>query len=606
MAWEGEAPKEEVKATSGWEGEAPNNNWDVTTLESPKPQASLLERLSMRGRNIGKIFTQSPPEGQVDKVVANAERTLNLGGQIAGGVNDVIGSVVSPVVNNIQKLASANVPTPDWNPVPQMMSKAYESVQSLKKEYPRATENIGAAGNIASLLPIGAGSKRIAENTPYLKETVGEIAGGIEKHVAKTVEQEAIDLIRPDFSIMSKQERINAAKKGTVEKSSIFKNREITVTNRDKEIAKSVEDVVSKKADPSENIAAIRDKIIRAEEPKTTLLEQSGVTVNKNDLANRLSQAKKNSEVVFGTDKTLESAYDSVVTEFMKLYKNEPDTLAGVLNARKKLDDVIERKFGFDKLEGDNVRKNALKDVRMAANDFIAESLPEGNPFKSYLKEQSNMYRGIDRIAEKIGQSSELGVLKRVTNMMRRHPYLTAEAGASLGVAGHAIGIGGALGSTIVGIVSNPVAIAGLLTYGTYRIGKMIVTSKDVQTGLASFLRGAEKSLTGQEYRAVDNLIKALGPAPTEGYTVTPRPMIGRGFGAYDPTPKPQFITQGQLPPHNFTQAELAIQKLREAKLKGNFPSEELPNSNILFKEEYPYVQPKTIYPRSKVTVRGR
>ena len=358
-----------------------------------------------------------------------AAQPLNVVGQAAGFVGDVIGQSISSAVQTItpdsaqdyikskmQSILSTNLGKAGLNAL-QKGGKIYEK---FKADHPDMASNLEATANILMVLPGGAAKKGAQEaGEGILKQATKKGVEIVEGRLEKQKFQETLDMVKPELSILSKKQREGMLTSGRVEKPSVFKKAEVKVNKQDIEIANSVNGIVEKGKNPIENIDKIRTEIGKVAEQTAALPKELDKPLNAqemNGLIKRFEQAKEESSVIFASDKTLENSYDSIGQEFAKLVGEKPPTLSNLLEARKKLDQVIKQKFSnvFSKFSGDNVKANAIKDIRMAVNDFIADSLPEGNQFKALLKKQSNMYRAMDRIAEKSAPKLDQSSVQRI------------------------------------------------------------------------------------------------------------------------------------------------------------------------------------------------
>jgi len=185
-----------------------------------------------------------------------------------------------------------------------------------------------------------------------------------------------------------------------------------------------------------------------------------------------------------------------------ELKKTGANKISNVLQARKNFDKIIEEKFPniFDKMSGDNLRANAVRDVRKLSNDFVAEKLPDGDPMKAVLQRQSLMFDAIDNIAANNASRVGKGLIERISSSIRNNPLSSV------------IGVG-AVGLSLpvaLGIITNPIALGTLLTYGTYRVGKKIITSEGLRKGLSEFLLKAGKTLNPEGKKAIQELDDAL------------------------------------------------------------------------------------------------
>lgn len=258
---------------------------------------------------------------------------------------------------------------------------------------------LGTVGRAALEVPL-AGAEALG---------VGKAAGALRN---KRLASQAIKKTAP---VLNKAQEQIAKQAGRVYKS-FFGKVKLTPSPRDIETAKTVEKLITS-GDPFKNIERVRTAIAKTDNTIQQGIKKNNVPVYKNRLRIALLQAKEESRVVFGSDKMLESAYDSVVDEMMR-QADKADDLSKLFQARKNFDSVIKQKFPklFSNLTSDAPRTNAVLDVRRAANDFIANHLPKDSIFRTLLHKENLMFEAIRNIAArspKIGTSAVGRFLKK-------------------------------------------------------------------------------------------------------------------------------------------------------------------------------------------------
>jgi hypothetical protein len=484
-------------------------------------QKSFLREASAKARNsIAKELSPRGDESLGQSIVAAPRRAFNVIGDMAGGVTDIaMGGAkaayhaITPKAMNesINKTVGGAV-NQGIQAIPSGIRKPIGDVLSNRE--------VGSALNIAAILPIGKAGKMGTEAvSPMVGKAAGKAAGALEKNLSEQVSQDTLNMVKRDFSTMSKGANGGQAKAAashlTEKKPGFFQPTTLKTTKQDIEIAKSVEGVVDPKAHVSQNVDAIYKKIGELAEQTQSLPAQSDKALNSGKLNEVLSAAKEESNVVFAGEATKEATYNQTVKAFTDLLAKKPQTLSSVLQARKDFDKLMNDKFpGWaSKFQGDNVRANAIYDVRKAANDFVAGELPEGNQFKYLLKQQSNMYRASERISVNAGAAGAIDPSKfqKLTSVMRKHPWVTAEAAAAAGAAGGLSAMAHyGFGSGLVNTITSPAALSALALYGTYKIGKTVLTSQAVKKSLIKFLRTTETKLSPAEQKAVANTISFL------------------------------------------------------------------------------------------------
>lgn len=483
------------------------------------PQATLSQDLEGRAKEVGKRMRPEESEAAISgQEVAGGYNVL---GQTAGAINDIAGHVVSAITpefvkKGIQAVASAPMGTPETGEEQGVSiadaQKAFnDKFGELEKSHPELADYIKSTGNIAVLASMFyPGAKAGEALTPEaLAKTAGKAATSVEKRLAGQVETEAVDVIRHDLEKMTKTQKQALDKAGGV---TMEGNKPVAkVTEFDKQIAKSVEDVVNPRENPQVNIDNIRTKIGKTAEETEKLPKRFDQLYSPSELEPYLQRTKEDTSIMFAGEPTIERAYDSVIDKFKEILATKDNTLSGAFQARKDLDKFIKEKFGvsvFDKEPKDMPRANALKDVRMAVNDYIAGTLPDGDKFKNLLKEQSNMYRAIDRIVSNRDYVNS-GRFYRLTQIIKKHPWLAAEAAAGMAGGGlMSMGVGG----TIVKVLTNPVILGGIAAYGGMLVGKHYITARGLKEGLINFSRATERILKPQEKLQIQNIILQLPP----------------------------------------------------------------------------------------------
>lgn len=270
---------------------------------------------------------------------------------------------------------------------------------------------------------------------------LGAVGGGIAGRVnsAKLVRENFVkDYVSPKLTTKVKAEILE---QGRLEEPGFFKKATVEASKRDANLASAVEDVVSPKNSLGENIASIRTKISNTNEGVKAYIKENKVPFNTNQLRKKLNDSKEESKLIFASDTNAEKTYDAVIDEFMKHVETK-DT-AGLFEARQTVDKIPAIKKLLDSQGlGENVKRQIVLNVRRAANDYIAELLPAGNPYKKLMQQESYMIEALGNISEK--NASIIGKNK-LQLLTEEYPILKWFVGGLAGAAG--IGVG----STIIG-----------------------------------------------------------------------------------------------------------------------------------------------------------
>lgn len=275
--------------------------------------------------------------------------------------------------------------------------------------------------------------------------TIGGISGAITGRadkVAQTKHDFILDLVseKPTTKVSEQ-----AIREGRATEPSLFGKSKIIPSTKDYRLADAVDEVVSPKNTPFQNVDAIKQRTDEINTGVKNLIAQKKVPFNTNQLRTRLNAVKEESKLIFASDTNAENTYNAVVDEFMKNVKNK-DTL-GLFEARQTFDKIpaIKKLLQSEGL-GENVKKQIVLDVRRAANEYIASLLPANNPYRALLRQESAMIEAVGNIAEKNATTIGKNKLQILT---QKYPILKwFIGGTAAGIAG---GAGVGVGSTIIG-----------------------------------------------------------------------------------------------------------------------------------------------------------
>ena len=439
------------------------------------------------------------------------ETAIQAVGQSAGLVFDVAGEALRSIVDKIpeaikkpvKEVATSALNTPLGQAGIKALSNGVEIYNEWKKGNPRTARDLEAIVNIGMLLPTGKITGAVGKEALSTSgELAGRVATKLESGLVKQSLDEAIDIIKPTLSKVEKTQALEAGR-GIVTQKILprkFEKIALAPTKRELEMADVVSDVVSKSKNPIDNIQAIQNKIAETAKSVQEGLKENDTIFNRTQIQSVLNKAKQDSKIVFGSDKTLQNSYDSVVGEMMRQINNQPKNLSGLLQARKNFDTIIDLKFPklLNNPVGDTAKQNAVKDVRKSVNQFIADQLPEGNVFKEELKKQNLMYGAIENISKKTANNVDASAVKKAMAALRQNPLVS-------GVTGGILTYG-----ALMGMFSNPIVIGTLIGGGTIALGKSIITSKILRQSLISVLRTLEKAGKIADAGAIKYIISQL------------------------------------------------------------------------------------------------
>ena len=419
--------------------------------------------------------------------------------------------IEDPIKKKVANAAKTILGTPVNKYALEQISKGFEVWQEFKQDNPKVAKDTEAYLELLSLIPLGRGAKIAKEGAEEGAsliakeggEFLGKKAAQIEKGLAKQQVEETVDVVKK--GVLTDEARQAALQEGRV----IQKRGKTTYlpTDNDLAIAEATQGIVSPTKNAAQNVASLNDEIARVGKENLDLAKNNPAIFNDKTVRAKLTANKEEYKPLFTSEINAEKTYQATIDKFMEILAKEGNTSEGILLARQKFDNYIERTFGEKYLGGPvrNARQAAIKDVRQGANNFLAENLPEGNPLKANLQRQTNMYRAIDNIAEKASpalKEGEKSLLKRAVSALDK-VVRESPLGALLVAAGIPT-------ASFLGILTSPATLSVLALGGTYKIGKKLVTSKFFRENLAKALRAGGKVLDGEEKRLIQGVIDQI------------------------------------------------------------------------------------------------
>lgn len=412
----------------------------------PAPEQGVVSRLgedlSGRARTAAEALTQAAT-GEINPL----RGLLRVGGAAAGGVGDILGAGLSAITPDfIEKPLGAAVGDAVGagleTPVGRGLMSAYQGLD------PELRRDLEAAGNIATLVPIGKGvglaAKAGKEAIPTATRAVARTGGLAGDAARKALVNEALDIVSPKQTARVGKAAI---KGGRATPGGLFSAPGVAPDARTMRAAEAAAGIVKKNRTGIENANAVKAAIGEAAqklEKDISTLEVVPI-VQRGELDQLMGRAMKE----IGENPTMvgnaEKSAERILNKFKDFLPPGDVTAFDLLKARKKLDKWIEGLEGGSKVfdpSYESAKTIALRSIRQGANDLIAEKAPS-IPVKESLARQSALFDALENIAAKA--VPELG--KTGAEMFaKRHPMLTG-----LGKeAGRAALIGTGLGGGLV------------------------------------------------------------------------------------------------------------------------------------------------------------
>jgi hypothetical protein len=456
------------------------------------------DALSNRAENIRNIEQYAKEGTDWERMKRSPGYAIRTLGEIAGGVNDVISPLIGEAIS--RGTGYHNIPEEQRKAIADTIIQSRpvqavgKGIQYAQENYPVASQMAEDVLNIGSLLPTGA----------VFSKGAGTVAGMTGRRIEKGILDDVVKYVKKDVTKMGK-EGTEAAVAGKVTGGGHLKQIELKTTPEDVEMANLVSDVVNPRGNAYKNIDNIQDKISkRAFEVDNIVLNKDANAIKigageQDSLIPYFDKAKQNNEVVFGKDKTITDTYDSVIDLFQKERAKQADNLSGIYKARQNMDKRLREIYGPDALEKDAkgiARKVAMQDIHEQVANFISDTLPEGNQFKRLLKDEALLYKAKRHIGFNNPPVVSKNLWGKISHFAHEHPFAIA---AGLGGTGFA-----------TGMITSPAIMGALAAYGTYKVGKTVITNRMVRSGMAKALKNMEKVLTGSEKAEIKNVIKLM------------------------------------------------------------------------------------------------
>ncbi len=216
--------------------------------------------------------------------------------------------------------------------------------------------------------------------------------------------EDAVSVTKPS---LSKKENIAALERSGQPGGATVKGPlgtyEVAPSPRDLKVAASVQDVVSPKASPIDNIVAVNNKIENvAENEVRPVLQANPMAFNLKTLNSHIANNVQIPNYI-KADPVLQKTYDLTRESMIEEAAQNPKTLEGLWDSRIAFDHTAERQIGsLDPTDTKvAVIKQAVLDTRKAVNDYIAQNLPNGDAdFTQKMQQMNQMYEARSNIAE--------------------------------------------------------------------------------------------------------------------------------------------------------------------------------------------------------------
>lgn len=407
----------------------------------PSPDEGVLSRLgtdlSGRASQAAEALTGAAT-GQINPL----RGLLRVGGAAAGGIGDIVGAGLSaitpdfiekPLTQAVGGVVGAGLNTG----IGKGLVSAYQGLD------PEIQKDLGAAGNIASLIPIGKGvglaGKAAKGAVPAATRAVAKTGGLAGQAAQKRLVAEAAEIVAPKETAKVIKDAI---KTGRAKEGGMFSAGSIDPNARTIRAAEAAAGIVKKGNSGVKNADAVRTAIGQTAETLEKDLKSLDVVpiVQRGELDGLMDRALKE----IGENPTMvgnaEKSAERILTKFKSFLPEGDVTAFDLLSARKKLDRWIGDLEGGSKVfdpSYENAKTIALRSIRQGANDLVAVKAPTV-AVKESLARQSALYDALENIAAKATQEvSKSGINRYLSNNPAQKEILKYGIGAAgLGTAG--------------------------------------------------------------------------------------------------------------------------------------------------------------------------
>jgi hypothetical protein len=241
------------------------------------------------------------------------------------------------------------------------------------------------------------------------------------------------------------------------------------------------------------------------------LLNEHRAPVDRSMIDTAMENIRKSAPELYGTETANLAAYDKAIKVFGKYLDQNTVVEKGLKGTTRTLDNygvdnaLVQVRKELEKIynmkDQYNPARVALDRLTDSTRGIVADSLGEWKD--AYLRMRTSealLISAREMIEANIRNKSLRSSIDTVKGWIEHHPVLFMGATVS--------------GSKLAAVLKSPVIFSLLAGYGTYNLGKSIVTSEAVRGQLIRGLKAMEKSLTPAEKEATQRVIYHLSAKP--------------------------------------------------------------------------------------------
>lgn len=157
--------------------------------ENGPQDTGLLDKLKQRGRDIASDFSQAgkTPGSPLKKTLIAARAGSRIAGDIAGGINDVVGQAISPVTEPVINSIKSD---PLWQKpeVKKAISTVSSLLGGLAQKHPEITKDLGSLMNVLGVAALPSGIEEAGALGEKVASDVGDLVNAAKGAVSKGAE----------------------------------------------------------------------------------------------------------------------------------------------------------------------------------------------------------------------------------------------------------------------------------------------------------------------------------------------------------------------------------------------------------------------------------
>lgn len=401
------------------------------------PYSELEKNLGQRTDKIGETIKRN-----AFAEISPAEAAYVTMGQLAGGVGDTIGyglssadyalgnipsGIVKGAANAFGSLPSAGGGTVGEG-LAQYAKGVAERYGQLKQENPRGADVAEATGNILSVVPMGKLSPTKAVGGSIYDAGVAKARKPIQRLV-----QEPLD----------KAARAKASLEGRLTQKLI--GEDIVALTRTEQRAvplveniKGINSILPKSMTKKGNIIRqeannIADKVYK-DLGKYNNYKLKPDYIDQELIGQIKQKFYDQRELIKGGGIDFKASVDEILGALDDEIKKNPNTLQGLLQARRDFNTYVQRKGGNLSPEAKGVANRISREIGNDVNDFIAKHVPD-EKVRDRLLDSHSLYVASENVADKVAAQADSG-LKRIITKIEENVPLKNELAKLAGLGG--------------------------------------------------------------------------------------------------------------------------------------------------------------------------